>query len=80
MPTTSEHEQANVPPAVEPGKSERIPTSVSFQSVDDVRVIDMAATLAGMSRSAWIVGTVVPAAERDLRAAGIDPDAIRRAA
>lgn len=72
--------EPNVPPASDTGKSERIPTSVSFESRAVMRVVDVAAKLKGKDRSTYMVEHAVAAAERDLRGAGIDPDAIRQAA
>ena len=72
---TSPSSAANVSPAEGESKARSI-------SIPDMtlKVIDMAATLRGKSRSAYMVEHAEAAAVTDLRSAGIDPDAIRQAA
>lgn len=70
----------NVPSDSPASKADRVPRSISFPSEADLRVVDTAASMVGKDRSAYVIEKVLPAAESDLRSAGIDPDAIRRAA
>ena len=76
--TSGTQKVSKVRATVDTGKP--VQATISVPTQGDLVVIDMAASLAQKNRSVYVSEKAIAAASEDLKARGIDPDSIRRAA